>query len=219
MSVIEGYTPCLDTLIKRYNLTCASVYGKVWRYEQMEGGKCFASQERIAEELKITRQTVNKYLGILEADGYVKKVVVLASQPREYTTTGKAGIVYKGVAYDQLYTKQTPVVNETDNRLYTKHTQRKDIKKETKKPDSLTPVVAYVELFGKFKGKRAEELAYSVEQIHREHPGIYYEVLEWLKFQDYKHPHSRVKAFGTACKNWGKMKNKNQSNLDKVFAE
>lgn len=119
---IKGFTPCFDTIIEKYSevdgkcvpargLRFASIYGKVWRYEQMKDKKCRASQSRIARELGLTRQNVNQCLGILADDGYIKALKV--SRMVEYITTGKADMVL-GVE-DELSSQDTPPVTPADD--------------------------------------------------------------------------------------------------------
>jgi len=103
-----GYTPCLDSLIQRYDLTTAAVYGKVYRYSTLELGKCIASQGRIAKELGLSRKTVNERLQQLVKDGYIEET----SKPgktKEYIPTGQAGL--ETTAYDHL-AESEPVTPE-----------------------------------------------------------------------------------------------------------
>ena len=86
----SGFTPAPDVLIKKYGIVCATVWGKVWRYCQMDEDVCRAAQERLARELGITPNTLNKYLTILEKNGYIKdRTPELRNKPHIYTDTGK----------------------------------------------------------------------------------------------------------------------------------
>lgn len=86
----SGFTPTPDVLVKKYGISCATVWGKVWRYCQMDDEVCRAAQERLASELAISRNTLNKYLTILERDGYIRdRTPDLRNKPHIYTDTGK----------------------------------------------------------------------------------------------------------------------------------
>lgn len=86
----SGFTPTPDKLVESFGVLCATVWGKVWRYCQMEEDICRAAQERLADELNVSRNTLNKYLTILEDNGYIKdRTPDLRNKPHIYTDTGK----------------------------------------------------------------------------------------------------------------------------------
>jgi biotin operon repressor len=90
---MEGFTPLFDTIAKEHGIITAAVYGKMWRYAQMKDGACKASQERLAGELGLTRQTINKHIETLIASGYiVDKTPTLAGAPHVYSVTKKADL-------------------------------------------------------------------------------------------------------------------------------
>jgi len=55
-----GFTMVLDILIERYDLYTALVFGKISRYEQMKDKKCSASYQKMADELGISKKTVQR---------------------------------------------------------------------------------------------------------------------------------------------------------------
>lgn len=86
----SGFTPCPDVLVKKYSHTTALVWGKVWRFTNMEDGVCKASILRIAAELNLTANTVTKHMQILESDGYIEDTTPgVRNKPHEYIDTGK----------------------------------------------------------------------------------------------------------------------------------
>lgn len=98
---IIGFTPVLDTLVNRYGLIGASVYGVVLRHSKMRNGVCSASQERMAELLGVSRATVNKWIGTLCDDGYLADTTPEAkNRTHVYKVTGKAGIRQTIESYD-----------------------------------------------------------------------------------------------------------------------
>lgn len=68
---LVGFTPIMDDLVEVYNRECAAVYGAIWRFTQMKSGKCTASQTKIGKRIGLNRQTVNKHIQTLIADGYI----------------------------------------------------------------------------------------------------------------------------------------------------
>ena len=71
MGSLPTFTPCLDALVEKYGLIGAGVFGRVWRYCQLNDGFCRASQETIATDLGLERRTVMRWLKILCADGFI----------------------------------------------------------------------------------------------------------------------------------------------------
>lgn len=87
------YTPLLDSLVDEFGITTAAVFGRVWRYCQMERGYCHAEQERIADELNISRRTVWGALKVLVREGYLTDATPnTKGRTRIYKDTGKAGL-------------------------------------------------------------------------------------------------------------------------------
>ncbi len=86
------YTPVFDNLIDEFGLYTAAVFGRVWRYCQMQRGYCHAEQTRIADELGIKRETVNRSLKLLVDAGYLSDATPnTKGRTRIYKDTGKAG--------------------------------------------------------------------------------------------------------------------------------
>jgi len=87
---VSRFTPAPDILVEAYGITCAVVWGKIWRYCQMEDEICRAAQERLADELNISRPTLDKYIKILEDEKYIKdKTPDLRNKPHIFITTSK----------------------------------------------------------------------------------------------------------------------------------
>ena len=88
MNKIKGFTPASDYLCQEYDPLTALVYGKVWRYTDY-GGKCNASQKRIAEELGVGVATVKRRLSTLENDGFIKRLDFQEGGTIPWIPTGK----------------------------------------------------------------------------------------------------------------------------------
>jgi DNA-binding Lrp family transcriptional regulator len=88
---LTGFTPILDSLIKKYSLVTASVYGIVWRYAQMEDKTCKASLEKIGARLDLSGKTVERHIKKLCADGYLTDLTPgVRNKPHVYAITRKA---------------------------------------------------------------------------------------------------------------------------------
>ena len=93
LAEVDGFTPVIDTMIQDVGLMTATVFGKVWRYCQMSDGVCTAAQERIADELGVSRATINQHIDKLVQAGYLQdKTPALLGMPHVYRDTGKAGL-------------------------------------------------------------------------------------------------------------------------------
>jgi len=67
----KTFTPLFDCVVERYGVVIASVFGKVARFGQMQARRCTAAQSRIAEELGLSRQTVNAHISRLVDDKFL----------------------------------------------------------------------------------------------------------------------------------------------------
>jgi DNA-binding Lrp family transcriptional regulator len=93
LAQVDGWTPVTDTMIQDMGLMTATVFGKAWRYCQMSDGVCKASQDRLADELGISRATINTHLAKLTEAGYLKDLTPdLLGLPHQYADTGKANL-------------------------------------------------------------------------------------------------------------------------------
>lgn len=82
-----GWTPVPDALVRKYGFETAYVWGKVWRYCQMDKGKCTASHETIAQRAGMSRRTLIDKLNILIKDGYIEDLTPdLKNKPHTYCT-------------------------------------------------------------------------------------------------------------------------------------
>jgi hypothetical protein len=96
---IGRFTPVFDSVAahERLGYIGALVFGRVWRYCQMELGKCTASQGTIAKELHLSDRTVRIYLGALVKEGYLAAVAI-PGRVTEYFDTGKVRLLITAVA-------------------------------------------------------------------------------------------------------------------------
>jgi len=93
LSDLDGFTPVIDGLLAEIGLMPAFVFGKVWRYCQMEDRVCKAAQQTIADELHISRRTVQRAIELLVKNGYLEEVNT--QTVNIYRDTGKAGLSIK----------------------------------------------------------------------------------------------------------------------------
>jgi len=62
---LKNFVPVPDEIIEKYGGTAGLVYGRIWRYTNGGDHDCTASTQRIADDLKLSRPTVQKYLKTL----------------------------------------------------------------------------------------------------------------------------------------------------------
>lgn len=171
------FTPLLDSLVDEFGIVTAAVFGRVWRYCQMERGYCHAEQSRIAEELNISRETVNRSIKELVKCGYlVDTTPNTKGRTRIYKDTGKAGV---SLLPEPMTEPVNEAMTEPVNELVTiSHTKTEKKEKIFKTPT--TTVSSVVEEFLKNSDKDQEE-AYrlvkrfsseekAIEVASREHP-------------------------------------------------
>jgi len=86
----EGWTPVLDILAKQEGLTTAAVFGRIWRFCQMEEGVCRASQETIGDSIGVSAKTVQRHAQRLCALDYLEDLTpTLKGAPHIYRDTRK----------------------------------------------------------------------------------------------------------------------------------
>jgi hypothetical protein len=91
---VDGWTPLIDHLSRKYGLVRSAVFGRIWRYCQGEKKACTASLETIAIDLGLDKSTVMRHAKILCDDGFLEDLTPDARYvPHIYADTGKAGIV------------------------------------------------------------------------------------------------------------------------------
>lgn len=88
-TILTNYTPAMDNIVDELGAMAAMVFGRIWRYCQGEYGECFASQETIAKDLKLSRATVNNYIGQLVRAGYLNETEKIGVT-KTLRDTGKA---------------------------------------------------------------------------------------------------------------------------------
>lgn len=130
ISVLSGFTPAPDVLIKRYGFVTALVWGRIWRYCQMEEGVCRARLEKIAEEIAVSGRTVIRHIDPLVNDGYLKDLTPdLRNKPHIYVDTGKIRI---RISVDATMTESHGRVTESHPQS-DRESHEESIKKQFKK--------------------------------------------------------------------------------------
>jgi DNA-binding Lrp family transcriptional regulator len=81
----RNYTPVPDALVAKFGLIVAAVFGRMWRYAQMDSGVCMATQKRIADDLDLTRMTVSRSIKTLKQAGLIEDLDTgLCNQPHRF---------------------------------------------------------------------------------------------------------------------------------------
>lgn len=110
---VNGFTPCIDVLIQEYDLITAAVFGRVWRYCQMERGVCQASLETIADDTGLSYNTVLRHIKMLVDGGYLEDASPdLRYKPHTYRDTGKIHLAITATA--GLSERETSSTTERD---------------------------------------------------------------------------------------------------------
>jgi len=92
LAEVNGFTPVIDVVAQDVGLMSAVVYGVVWRYCQMEDGRCTASIQNIADRAGISRKTAERHMKKLVEAGYLTRIAERNHAPCEYADTGKVKI-------------------------------------------------------------------------------------------------------------------------------
>lgn len=88
------------TIVQRFGLTTAAVFGRIQMYCQLEDGVCTASMETIGGELSIDRATANRHAQRLCEAGYLEDLTPgLRNHPHTYRDTGLAGVTITIAGY------------------------------------------------------------------------------------------------------------------------
>ena len=128
---VNGFTPCIDTLIEQHGLITAAVFGRMWRFCQGDYGVCVAKQELIADYLGLNRQTVLRHIKILVENGYLEdRTPGLRNRPHTYADTGKVSLLLKltaGVTLSDSGVKQSD--SDGNSKLH-EDSIKKQIKKQ-----------------------------------------------------------------------------------------
>lgn len=111
---VVGWTPVIDSVAIDVGITGAVIFGKIWRFCQMADGECWASQERIASELGISRHTVLDAIKALITKGYIEEVESTQRRTNTYRDTGKAGIKISLTAGNDLCKNLTGTCEESE---------------------------------------------------------------------------------------------------------
>ena len=90
---VDGFTPIIDSVAADVGIIGAAVFGRMWRYCQMENGICHAALGTISDDLGLSIRTIIRYSDKLVEHGYLKDLTPdVRNEPHRYADTGKAGI-------------------------------------------------------------------------------------------------------------------------------
>jgi DNA-binding Lrp family transcriptional regulator len=145
---VDGFTPVIDGLVEELGLMSAVVFGRVWRYCQMEDHVCRASLERIAASIGVDRATVMRHIKDLCDRGYLEDLTPdVRNRPHVYRDTGKAGLTLslsgvaqsntseKGIAESKTAVAESHSTVAQSNRGVAESHLKKVFKKEIKKEE------------------------------------------------------------------------------------
>lgn len=85
LRTMKGYTPCWDWITDKYGIVISSVFGRIWRYTQLDRGICQARLSTIASDLNLGYSTVQRSMKVLEDNNLViDKTPTLRNCPHTY---------------------------------------------------------------------------------------------------------------------------------------
>jgi len=159
---VDGFTPVMDVIVQDMGLMSAVVFGRVWRYCQMDDKVCKASLESIGESIDVDRATVMRHIKELCEAGYLKDLTPdLRNRPHVYVDTGKAELKVSIYGVAQSNTYQTGVseshttvaesnstVAQRNSGVAESHLNRvfkKEVKKEEEREEVVNPLFSLYE--------------------------------------------------------------------------
>ena len=130
ISIMSGFTPAPDALIKEYGFVTALVWGRTWRFCQMADGVCRAAIGKIGAGLGMSERTIIRHLDSLCTGGYLFDTTPnLRNKPHIYADTGKIRI---RVSIEGGMTQSHSAMTESHTR-YDRESHEESIKKPIKK--------------------------------------------------------------------------------------
>jgi DNA-binding Lrp family transcriptional regulator len=163
---VDGFTPVIDDLIEEMGLMSSVVFGRIWRYCQMEDGVCKASLETIGDGIGVDKATVMRHAKELCEAGYLKDLTPeLRNRPHVYADTGKAGLKISVAGVSQRKPKKDGVAERKatvaqSNVTVAESQLNKELKKDSKKDFNNInnqSLELFASHFGKFKSQRELE--------------------------------------------------------------
>lgn len=111
---INNFTPLYDSMVQRYGLVRASIYGRIERYS-WKYGYCFASKDTLGEQLKVSAQTIRNHVAALIEDGYV--VDLDPDSPNRVHRLQPTGKARFEIVIDAIDEGEDPALNEIEGTL------------------------------------------------------------------------------------------------------
>jgi len=157
LAYVDGFTPCIDAIVKEYGLVTAAVFGVIWRYCQMEDDTCWASHETIGEKIGLTRQAIGEHAAKLVKSGYLEIIESDPGSTIHYRDTGKANVsinITGGVNETDRGCKRNVQggVNETDTKIDSLRENKENKYINTSKNFETYKYI--LELFAKLTGRK-----------------------------------------------------------------
>jgi DNA-binding Lrp family transcriptional regulator len=160
LSEIDGFTPLPDLLVKRYGLFTAAVFGRMWRYCQMQDGVCRASLDSIAKDLNVSKMTIIRHVETLVYDGFLRDTTPdRKNKPHVYADTGKVAMYNKfgmkltiteSNSENSTLTESDSALTESDSQSHRElleDSKKKELKKENLSPPAKANAIPEVLLF------------------------------------------------------------------------
>jgi DnaD/phage-associated family protein len=212
LTQVDGFTPCIDSIVQEYGIITAAVFGVIWRYCQMKDNTCWASQETIGETIGITRQSVCEHTKKLVESGYLEIINSPSGSTIHYKDTGKAGVSIRitgGVNDIDRGCKRNLQggVNDIDTKIEFKDS--KEDSKEEVPPQRPNIYTIYEKEVGGLTGMISEEL----DEIDKTYPGWFEDAVREAKISSTR---VNLKYIESILKRWKEEgKNSRKKDYDK----
>jgi len=176
---VKHFTPMSDKIVRDHGLITAAVYGRMWRYSrQSKDSICSASQGKIADELGLSRPTVNFHVHILTEAGYLKVDKIRRNNTNFYevmdvneTNTDKElGVKETNTGVKETNTETPLGVKETNTKIQSK--------KEDKKANSAGDVVEIKNIYQLYEqniGILTPKIADKLDDIEKDYPPTWFD--------------------------------------------
>lgn len=169
LSKVKGFTPVMDVVVKATNSYMAAlVFGRIWRYCQMEDGVCRASLKTIAKGINMSRTSIMNYAKLLVEQGFLEDLTPeLRNKPHIYRDTGKASLEIEISAGEDNVKLVDSCVNLVDSCVNVAHL-KKDINKDNEETYSGVVFKLFSNNIHPLTPMVAENLKYALEDYEEQ---------------------------------------------------
>ncbi len=124
---IKNYTPVFDRITKELDPLASLIFGRIWRYAQMENGQCEASLQTLATDTGVSVDTVRRRIETLMEADYLSEKEYVFGETRKLTPNYDVMIVGELIriaeSNDPPSTQPPSPLAESDTKIVIKETK------------------------------------------------------------------------------------------------